>query len=87
MLVPESFTISVEFVAICMEFNVTWELNGSQIIDDYNHLIVNSGLNQSRYKTSIEIFQSSSQEAGTYTVIITSTTGSDNANITIEIIG
>lgn len=85
MLTPESFTIHVEFVAVCMDFNITWRFDGNQITDDSNHNIVNSDLTNSRYRTSMKIRQSSERDAGTYTVTVTTTTGSDSANIIVKI--
>ena len=86
VLTSETFTISVEFVAICMDFSVTWQFNGIQIINDSNHVIVNSDLSNSRYRTSVKIIQSSMQDSGNYNVTITTATGYDNANITVEVI-
>ena len=86
VIAPKSFTISVEFVAICMDFNVTWEFNGSQISDFSNHTIVNSNLSNSRYKTSVKILRSSERDAGTYTVTVTSVTGNDSVDIAVKIL-
>ena len=86
VVAPESFTVCVEFVAICMDFNITWEFDGNQIINDSNHVIVNSDLGVSRYKTCIEVLQSSERDAGTYTVTVAAATGSDSADIIIKII-
>ena len=86
VLAPESFTISVEFVAICMHFNITWEFNGNLISNDSNHVTVNSDLSNSRHKTSIKILQSSKRDAGTYTVTVTSVTGNDSVNIAVKIL-
>ena len=86
VLAPESFSVCVEFIAICMDFNITWEFDGNQIINDSNHVIVNSDLGVSRYKTCIEVAQSSERDAGTYTVTVTAATGSDSADIIIKII-
>jgi len=86
VLAPEAFTMSVEFVAICMDFDVTWQLNGNQITNDSNYMIITSELSSSRYKTSLLIVHSSENDAGTYTVKIISNTGSDSANITVKII-
>ena len=85
VLSPETFTLSAEFVAICTEFDVTWEFNGSKISNDSNHVIIISELSKSRYKTSIRIIQSSESDAGTYTVTVTSTAGSDSMEITVKI--
>ena len=85
VLAPESFNLSVEFVAICMEFNVTWKLNGSLVNNDSDHTIVNSHLGNGRYITSIRISQSSYRDAGIYAVTVTSATGNDNVNITVKI--
>ena len=86
VLAPESFTISVEFVAICMDFNITWEFKGKQIVNDRNVKIVNNSLGNSRHKTSLTIVQSSEKDSGTYTVTVTSATGSDSVKITVKII-
>ena len=86
VLAPESFTISVEFVAICMNFNITWEFKGNQIADSLNVKIVNSKLDNSRHKTSLTIMQSSEKDSGTYTVTVTSATGSDSVKIIVKII-
>ena len=83
VLAPESFTVCVEFVAICMDFNITWVFDGNQII---NGSIVNSDLGVSRYKTCVEVAQSSERDAGTYTVTVTASTGSDSADIIVKII-
>lgn len=85
VLAPEAFTVSIEFVAVCMEFNITWELDGKQINDDSNHKIVNTDLGKSRYRTSIKILQSSEKDNGTYTVTVASFTGSDSVNISVKI--
>ena len=85
VLSPETFTLSAEFVAICTEFDVTWEFNGSKISNDSNHVIIISELSKSRYKTSIRIIRSSESDAGTYTVTVTSTAGSDSMEITVKI--
>lgn len=85
VLAPDSFTISVEFIAICMNFNITWELNGNQITSDSDHIIVDYDLSNSRYKTSVKILQSSERDGGTYTVTVSSATGNDSANITVKI--
>ena len=85
VLAPESFNLSVEFVAICMEFNVTWKLNGSLVNNDSDHTIVNSHLGNGHYITSIRISQSSYRDAGIYAVTVTSATGNDNVNITVKI--
>ena len=69
-----------------MDFSVTWQFNGSQIINGSNHVIVNSDLGNSRYRTSIKIIQSSIQDSGNYTVTVTTATGYDSASITVEII-
>ena len=86
VLAPESFTISVEFIVVCMKFNVTWAFNGSQIIDDSNQMIVNSDLSNSRYKTSVKIIKSSETNSGVYTVTVTSVAGSDSVNITTKVL-
>ena len=86
VLAPESFTISIEFVVICMDFNITWKFNGIEITDDSNHVIVNSDLSNSRYKTSLKIIQSSGSDSGIYTVAITATSGSDSATIKVKVI-
>ena len=84
---PESFSVCVEFVVICMDFIVAWEFNGSPITGDSNHAIVTSYLNNSRYATCIKITQSSEADAGTYTVTVTTASGADSANISIKVIG
>ena len=86
VLAPESFTISVEFVIICMDFSITWQFNGRSIINGSNHVIVNNDLGSSRYRTSVKIIQSSMQDSGTYTVTVTTAAGNDSANITVEVI-
>jgi len=86
VLAPENFTMCVEFVAICMDFNVTVQFNGNQITNDSNHVIVISDISYSRYKVCIKIMQSSERDSGTYTVTVTSATGSDSVNITANII-
>ena len=86
MLPPEAFTLSVEFVAVCMKFSVTWKFNGNKISNDSNHVIIISELSKSRHKTSIRIIQSSKSDAGTYTVTVTSTTGSDSMEIIVKTI-
>ena len=86
VLAPKSFTISVEFIAVCMEFNVTWVFNGNQIIDDSNKMIVNSDLSNSRYKTSVKITKSSERDSGVYTVMVTSVAGKDSVNITVKVL-
>ena len=84
---PDSFTISVEFVGVCMDVNITWLLNGNLITDDSNHVIINSDLSNSRYRTSVKIIHSSERDFGNYTVTIKAATGSDSANIIVKIIG
>ena len=86
VLAPESFTIFVEFVAICMDTSITWELNGNQIVDGVNVKISNDNLGNSWYKTSLTVLKSSESDSGTYTVTITSATGSDSVAITVQII-
>ena len=86
MLAPESFTISVEFIAVCMKFNVTWTFNGSKIIDDSNQMVANSDLSNSHYKTSVKIERSSERNSGVYTVTVTSVAGSDSVNITVKVL-
>ena len=86
MLAPESFTISVEFIVVCMEFEVNWAFNGSKIIDDYNQMIVNNDLSNSLYKTSVKIEKSSERNSGVYTVTVTSVAGSDSVNITVKVL-
>ena len=83
---PEAFTLSIEFVVICVDFNVTWKFNGNKISNDSNHVIVVNNLGNSRYKASIRIIQSSERDAGTYTVTVTASTGSDSMEITVKII-
>ena len=85
MLAPNSFTISVEFIAICMNFNITWEFNGNRVTNDSNHMIIDYDLSNSRYKTSVKILQSSERDEGTYTVTVSSVTGNDSMNITVKI--
>ena len=86
VLPPEAFTLSVEFVAVCMKFSVTWKFNGNKISNDSNHVIIISELSKSRHKTSVRIIQSSKSDAGTYTVTVTSTTGSDSMEIIVKTI-
>ena len=86
MLAPESFTLCVEFVAICVDFNVTWEFGGNQIVNDLNTKIVISNPGNSRYRTCLTIIQSSETNSGNYTMKVTSATGSVSANITATII-
>ena len=86
VLAPESFTISIQFVAICMDFNITWEFGGNQIIADSNHDIVNRNLGNSWYKSSVTINKSSERDSGIYTATVTSNTGSDSVRITVKII-
>ena len=84
---PESFTVCVEFVVICMDFVAAWEFGGSLITGDSNHAIVTLALGNSRYATCIKITQSSEADAGTYTVTVTTASGADSADISIEVIG
>ena len=91
MLAPESFTISVEFVAICMDFNITWEFKGNKLVDGgnvkiVNTSLVNTSLGNSQYKASLTIIQSSERDSGTYTLTVTSAGGSDSAKIIVKII-
>lgn len=85
MIAPEGFTISVEFVAICMDYVITWQLNGKQIINDSNHQNVISGVNNSRYKASLRIIKSSERDAGEYKITVASATGNDSAKIIAKI--
>ena len=86
VVAPEAFTICVEFVAICMDFKITWEHDGREILSDSNHVIVNSDLGNFRYKACIRIIQSSESDSGTYTVRIGAATGSDSAVIIVKTI-
>ena len=85
VLASESFTLSVEFVAICMDFNITWKHNGSLVNNDSDHMIVTSDLGNARYKTSIRVLQSAYRDAGVYTVAVTSASDNDSVNITVKI--
>lgn len=86
MLAPESFTISIQFVAICMEFNITWKFGGNLITEDSNHIIVNKTLGNSWYKSSVTVKHSSESDSGTYTARVASTTGSDSITIKVTVI-
>ena len=86
VLAPESFTISVEFVAICVDFSITWEFKGKKIVDGINVKITNNNLGNSWYKTSLTVMESSENDAGTYTVTVISATGRDSVRITVQII-
>ena len=69
-----------------MNFNVTWEFKGNQLIDGLNVKIVNTNLGNSRYKASLTILQSSEENSGTYTLTVTSAAGSDSVKIIVKII-
>ena len=83
---PESFTSAVEFISACDNFSVTWQFNGNYITNDDNYMINITNIRQSHYKASLQNKQSSEDDAGTYTVTVTSTAGSDRVNISVEII-
>ena len=69
-----------------MDFNVTWEFKGNQLVDGLNVKIVNTSLGKSQYKASLTILQSSEEDSGTYTLTVTSATGSDSVKIIVKII-
>lgn len=84
---PECFTLSVEFISACDNITVTWQFNGINITsNDDNHVININDIKHSHYKTSLQVKQSSENDAGTYTVTVTSTSGSDRINIFVRII-
>ena len=84
---PECFTLSVEFISACDNITVTWQFNGKDINNnDDNYMININIIKQSHYKASLQVKQSSENDAGTYTVTVTSTTGSDRVNISVRII-
>ena len=83
---PESFILAVEFISACDNISVAWHFNGKYITNDDNYKSAITNIKQSHYKTSLQNKQSSEDDAGTYTVTITSTAGSDRVNISVEII-
>lgn len=82
--VPESFNVSVEFISFCNNFNVTWQFKGNHITNNDKYVITVGVTKHSHYKTTLNITQSSGNDAGIYTVTITSTTGSASVNISVE---
>ena len=84
---PECFTLSVEFISACDNISVTWQFNGKHITNNVDNYMINfNNIKKSQYKASLQVKQSSENYAGTYTVIVTSTTGSDSVNISVRII-
>ena len=84
---PECFTLSVEFMSACDNITVAWQFNEKYITNnDDNYMININNIKRSHYKTSLQIKQSSENDAGNYTVTVTSTTGSDRVNISVRII-
>ena len=82
---PECFTLSVEFISCCDDFNITWQFNGRSI-NNAKYVINNTVVKNCHYKTSLKIAQSCENDTGTYTVTVTSGAGSDSANISVEVI-
>ena len=83
---PESFTLSVEFIAICINYTISWKFDGKQITNDSNHLITSNSVSSSHYMTSLTIMESSESKSGIYSVMVSSLHGSDRVNISVEII-
>ena len=81
---PEGFTLSVEFISCCKDFNVTWQFNGKSV--DSNHVINTTGVKNCHYKTSLKLEHSCESDTGTYTVTVTSGAGSDSVNISVKVI-
>ena len=82
---PECFTVSVELISCCDDFNITWQFNG-QTIDGTKYMINNTVVKNCHYKTSLKVAQSCESDTGIYTVTITSGAGSDSVNISVEVI-
>jgi len=83
---PESFTLSVEFIAICISYTVSWKFNGQQTTNDSDHLITSNSVSSSRHMTSLTIMESSGSKSGVYSVIVSTVHGRDSVNISVEII-
>ena len=84
---PECFTVSVDFISACNDLTITWQFNGNRLTDnDDNYMIIFNDIKESYYGTSLKVKQSSENNAGIYTVTVTSTTGNDTVNISVEII-
>ena len=83
---PESFTLSVEFMAICINYTISWKFDGRKITNDTNHLITSNSVNSSRYMTSLTVMESSESKSGIYSMMVSSLLGSDSVNISVEII-
>ena len=83
---PERFTLSVEFIAICIKYTVSWKFDGHKITNDSNYLITSDSVSSSRYTTSLTIMEGSESKSGIYSVMISSVHGSDIANISVEVI-
>ena len=83
---PENFTLSVEFVAICINYTVSWKFDGHKIVNDTNHLITSNSVSSSHYTTSLTIMEGSESNSGIYSAMVSSVHGSDIVNISVEVI-
>ena len=81
---PEGFTLSVEFISCCKDFNVTWQFNGKSV--DTNHVINTTVVKNCHYNTSLKLEHSCESDTGTYTLTVTSGAGSDSVNISVKVI-
>ena len=76
----------MEFIAACDNY-VIWKFDEQNITNDTNYIITISRIKQFHYIALLEVKQSSKDDAGIYTVTITSTTGNYNVNILVSITG
>jgi len=83
---PESFTLKVEVIAICINYSVSWQSNGKQVTNDTNHLITTTSVGSSRYIVSLTVMESSESNSGIYSVMVASRHGNDSVNISVEVI-
>ena len=82
---PDNFTLSVEFISLCDNLTVTWQLKGKIITNDTNYMTTIHIVKRFRYKTSLIVKLSSESDNGTYTVTVASATGSVSVNITVKV--
>ena len=84
--VPESFTLSAEFISCCDNFTVTWKFKNNYIVNTDKYVISTTIVKRCHYKTSLTVMQSGETDTGNYTVTITSVTGSDRATVSVKVI-
>ena len=78
--------MTVEFIAVCVNYDITWKFDGKLINNDTNYLITKKSVSSSRYMTSLTIKESSEGVSGVYSLMVSSVHGSDSVNISVEII-